>query len=137
MLRLNDIDSMYLAEELAGFAKRLAEDGVVPRQVDLLVLGFAYAVRRQLPPPVKIKRHDLLRAGGLDADTRLALESVAPWYARELGAEVPTDPRSLLDLICRLGSAGLAELQRQWEGRAKSQIELSIFRLIQADTKPM
>jgi hypothetical protein len=38
-------------------------------------------------------------------------------------------PGSLLDFVCRVGSAGLAALQKQWEGRAKNQIELSILRL--------
>ncbi len=129
MIHLNDIDSVYIAEELSGLAKRLVEDGIFARQVDLLLLGFAHAVRKRIVPPTKIKRHDLLRAGGIDPDTRLAIEAVAPWYARELGQEPPEDPRSLLDFICRVGSAGLAELEKQWKGRAKSQIELSILRL--------
>ena len=129
MLRLNDIDSLYIAEELAGFTKRLVEDGVVPRQVDLLLLGFAHAVRNRIIPPDKIKRHDLLRAGSLDADTRLAVESVASWYAREVGLDMPSEPRMLLDLVCRVGSVGIAALQQLWQGRAKGQIQLAILRL--------
>jgi len=135
VIHLKDIDSMYIAEELSGLAKRLVEDGVVARQVDLLLLGFAYAVRNRIEPPERIRRHDLLRAGGIDPDTRLAVEAVAPWYARELGLEPLTDPRTLLDFICRVGSAGLAALQKQWEGRAKSQIELSILRLQSMDNR--
>lgn len=129
MIRLNDIDSMYIDEQVAGFAKRLVEDGIVPRQVDLLLLGFGYAVHNRIQPPERIKRHDLLRAGGVEENTRLAVEAVAPWYAREFGVAAPEDARGLLDFICRVGSAGVAALQKEWEGRAKSQIELSILRL--------
>lgn len=129
MLHLKELDSMYIAEDVSGFAKRLVEDGIVSLQVDLLLLGFGHAVRNRIPPLDKIKRHDLLRAGGIEPDTRLAVEAVAPWYARELQLEPPSDRRSLLDFICRVGSAGVAALQREWEGRAKSQIALSILRL--------
>ena len=134
MIHLNDIDSVYIAEQVSGFSKRLVEDGVFSRQVDLLLLGFGHAVRNQISPPEKIRRHDLLRAGGIEPDTRLAIEAVAPWYARELGLEPPSDPRTLLDFICRVGSTGVAALQTEWEGRAKGQIELSILRSGQAST---
>jgi hypothetical protein len=126
---LQDIDSVYVAEELSGFTKRLTEDGVVARQVDLLLLGFGFAVRNRIPPPERIRRHDLLRVGALDADTRLSIEAVATWYARELGLPPLEGERSLLDFICRVGSAGLSTLQTHWEGKAKSQIELAILKL--------
>jgi hypothetical protein len=129
MAKLKDNDSMYVAEELSGFTKRLTEDGIVARQVDLLLLGFGFAVKNHTPPPERIRRHDLLRAGALDDDTRLAVESVAPWYARELGQPPLDDERSLLDFICRVGSAGLTALQTEWEGKAKNQIELAILKL--------
>lgn len=135
MIHMKDIDSVYVAEDLSGLARRLVEDGIVARQVDLLLLGFGYAVRNRIAPPERIQRHDLLRAGGIDPDTRLAVEAVAPWYARELGLEPPGDSRSLLDFICRVGSAGLAALQKQWEGRTKTQIELSILRLASSDAR--
>lgn len=129
MLTMNDADSMYIAEEQSGYAKQLVEDGVFGRQVDLLLLGFSYAVAKNITPPERIKRHDLLRAGGIEPDTRLAVESVAIWYARENGLEVPEDPKGLLDLICRIGSAGVEALKDEWKGRAKSQIELAVLRL--------
>ncbi len=129
MLHMEYNDSMYIDESVSGFTKRLVEDGIVSRQVDLLLLGFGYAVQKRIKPADKIKRHDLLRAGGVDQDTRLAVEAVAPWLARELGIAAPEDERGLLDFICRVGSVGIAALQQEWEGRAKSQIELSILRL--------
>ena len=104
------------------------------RQVDLLLHGFGNAVRTRLAPPEKVRRHDLLRAGGIEPDTRLAVEAVAPWCARELELEPPRDSRSLLDFVCRVGSAGVTALQKEWEGRAKSQIELNILRLALAST---
>jgi len=129
MLHLNDLDSMYIDEQVSGFTKHLVDDGIVPRQIDLLLLGFSYAVTRSIRPQEKIRRHDLLRAGAIDTNVRLAIESVGPWFARELNIEPPSDPRSLLDFICRVGSTGITTLQKEWEGRAKSQIKLSILRL--------
>lgn len=129
MPKLKDNDSIYVAEELSGFTKRLAADGVVARQVDMLLIGFGYAVSNHIGPVDRMRRHDLVRAGALDDDTRLAIESVAPWYARELGMPALEDAKSLLDFICRVGSAGVAALQKEWEGRAKSQMELAILRL--------
>ncbi len=137
MLHLKDNDSMYIDEAVSGFAIRLVNDGIVPRQVDLLLIGFGYSVQKRIIPADKIKRHDLLRASGIQKDSRLAVEAVAPWFAREMGLDIPEDERSLLDLICRIGSAGIAALQKEWEGRAKSQIELSILKLGTASTTNM
>ena len=129
MLHMEVGDRMYIEEKISGFAKRLAEDGIVERQVDLLLLGFGYAVRNRIKPDDRIKRHELLRAGGIDEDTRTAVEAVAPWFAKEIGIEEPQDERGLLDLVCRVGSAGVAKLLKEWEGKSKSQIELAILRL--------
>lgn len=135
MLHMRDIDSMYIEEKVSGFAKRLAEDGIVERQVDLLLLGFGYAVQHRIKPDDRIKRHDLHRAGAIDRDTRTAVEAVAPWFAKEIGIEEPQDERGLLDFVCRVGSAGVAQLQKEWEGRSKSQIELAILQLSGSDSE--
>jgi hypothetical protein len=131
MIRLNDMDSTYIDEAVAGFAKRMTDDGILGRQVDLLLLGFAYAIQNDLPPTSKIKRHDLVRVGGIDADTRLAVEATAHWYARKIGETELSEPKQLLEFICRLGSAGVSALQKEWKDRAKSQIEMQILRLTQ------
>ena len=129
MLRLKETDSTFISEEHAGFAKRLVEDGLLPRQVDLLLLGFSHAVQNGLRPLEKVKRHDLVRAGGIDESSRMVFEAVAAWYARRLGQEEPKDAKALLDFICRLGSTGVGALKQEWEGKSKSQIRLSIVKL--------
>jgi len=131
MIRLNDMDSTYIDEAVAGFAKRMADDGILARQVDLLLLGFAYAIQNDIAPTAKIKRHDLVRVGALDPDTRPAVEATAHWYARTLGDAEMTEPKQLLEFIWRVGSAGVAALQKEWKDRAKSQIEMQILRLTQ------
>lgn len=130
MHRLNEVDSTYVAEEVSGFTKQWVENGVFSRQVDLLLLGFSYAVQNRILPENRINRHDLLRAGALDTEVRLALEAVAPWYARQLEIPPPKDQRTLLDFICRVGSAGIKALQAEWKDRSKSQIESWILRLL-------
>lgn len=129
MLHLDAMDNMYIDEKLSGFTKKLVQDGVCEKQVDLLLLGFGHAVRSRIPPAEKIDRHDLLKAGALKDDLRLATEAVAVWYVRELGQDPLDDGKKLLDFICRLGSAGLTALKAEWEGKGKSQIELAILRM--------
>ena len=133
MIHLSDIDSMYIDEQVAGFAKRMVEDGIVARQVDLLLIGFGYAVQQRLQPLEKIKRHDLLRAGALDPDSRLAIEATASWFARTMELPEPNDSRSLLDFICRVGSTGTIAIQTKSDGRAKNQIELLLLNLAQGE----
>ena len=128
MLHMNDADNMFIAEDVAGFAKRLTDDGIFVRQLDLLLLGFGYAVQNQIPPVDKVKRHDLTEAAAVTNDIRLAVEAVAPWYACQLGIDPPGDERSLLDFVCRVGSAGMKALQTEWKDRSKSQVQSWILK---------
>jgi hypothetical protein len=128
MLRMNDADNTFITEDVAGFAKRLTDDGIFPRQLDFLLLGFSYAVRNRIPPMEKGKRHDLTEVAAVTEDIRVAVEVVAPWYARQLGIDPPGDERSLLDFICRVGSAGIKALQKEWKDRSKSQIQSWILK---------
>jgi hypothetical protein len=130
MVHMNDADNMFIAEDVAGFVKRLTEEGIFPRQLDFLLLGFSYAVQKRIFPVDRGKRHDLTEAAAVKRDIRQAVEVVAPWYARELGIDPPTDERSLLDFICRVGSAGIGALQKEWKDRSKSQIQSLILMLI-------
>jgi hypothetical protein len=129
---MNDADNMFIAEDVAGFAKRLTDDGIFPRQLDLLLLGFGYAVQNQIPPVEKAKRHDLTEAAAVGKDIRLAVEAVAQWYARQLGFDPPGDERGLLDFICRVGSAGMKALQTEWKDRSKGQIQSWILKHVKA-----
>ena len=128
MLRLKGSENLFFSKDLIGYADKLTEEGVVPRRVDLLLLGFSYAVANNLPPADKVKRHDLIRAYGIDNE-RLAIEAVAHWYARELGRDELKNESKLLDFICRVGIAGLRELQKRWEQKSKSQIQWDIMQL--------
>lgn len=130
MVHLDEVDNVYISEELAGYAKKLVQDGVFPRQVDLLLLGFAYAVEEGIKAPDRISRHDLVRAGSIDRDTRIAVEAIAIWYARQEGLPEIEDQKKLLDFVCRLGSVGVEALKQRWEGKSKSQIELQILTLV-------
>jgi len=127
VIHLDEVDNVYISEELAGYAKKLVQDGVFPRQVDLLLLGFAYAVDKGLTPPERIPRHDLVRAGSIERDMRLALEATAHWYTRQDAGSAIEDEKRLLDFVCRLASKGVEVLKLEWEGKSKSQIELSVL----------
>ena len=129
MLNINELDHIYISEGVAAYSKKLASDGVFDRQVDFLLLGFAYAVQKELTPPDRIQRHDLIRAGAIEVDTRLAIEAIAGWYVERKGLTGFDDEKKLLDFVCRLGSEGVKVLQEEWSGKTKSQIELNILRL--------
>jgi hypothetical protein len=115
----------------AGFADKMVDDGVYLRRVDLLLLGFAFAVTEKLSPADDVQRHELVRAMGLEDDTRLAVEAAAQWYAKELVIDGPHNERGSLNLLCRMGIAGMRALRRRWEGRTKSQIQFDIMRLVE------
>ena len=132
MIRLKGTETLFISEDLIGYADTLYKEGTIPRRVDLLLLGFSYAVTNNLLPAENVKRHDLVRAYSVDNDARLAIEAVAHWYARELGKDELTSESELLDFICRVGIAGLRELQKRWEQRRKSQIQWDIMELAAA-----
>ena len=128
MIHLQSDQRLSISEDLIGFADRLANEGTVPRRVDLLLLGFSYAVNNQLPPAEDAKRHELIRVSGL-GESQLVVEAVAEWYARTLNLPKSADASELLDFIIRLGVAGVRVLQERWEGKSKSQIQWDVMRL--------
>ncbi len=130
MIKLRETDRLYLSPETIGYSDKLKEEGTFSRRVDLLTLGFAYAVRNNFEPAQDIKkREELIAAGSIDEDLRLAIESTATWYSRQRKWELPDSERKLLDFICRLGISGVRALKERWEGKTKSQIHLDIIQL--------
>ena len=129
MIQLKDLDLIYVDKELAPLTARLAEEGTVQRQVDLLLIGYAYAIQQKMKPKEKIIRHDLIRAGALGDDNKIAIELTAPWYTKEQELQKIETPKQLLEFTCKLASAGLEKLAEKWKERTKSQIELAILKL--------
>lgn len=129
MIHLREQDNLYMDEPLAGFTKRLKDDGIVERQVDLLLIGAAYAIREGLAPVDSLKRHDLIRVANIDSDLILAFEASLLWYVREHGLPEPEDHRSLLDLLARIGSAGLLLLKKEWRDLSSGQWKLRLLTL--------
>lgn len=128
MVHLQGTERLFISEDLIGYADKLTRDGVFPRRLDLLLLGFSYAVTNRLSPAGDVKRHELTRAVSLD-ESQLPVEAVAHWYAREIDQGELVDEGSLLDFICRVGTAGAGALSERWKGRSKSQIQWDIIRL--------
>ncbi len=131
MIHLQGTERLYISEDLIGYADKLSKDGVFPRRLDLLLLGFSYAVTNGLLPAEGARRHELTRAESL-GDQKLPIEAVAHWYARKLGQDEPETEHELLDFIFRTGVAGVRALRERWEGRGKSQIQWDIMRLATA-----
>lgn len=127
MIHLQSDQRLSISEDLIGFADRLTTEGTVPRRVDLLLLGFSYAVNNQLRPAEDTKRHELIRVSGL-GDAQLVVEAVAQWHARALDLSELADASELLDFIIRVGVAGVRALKERWEGKSKSQIQWDIMR---------
>ena len=134
MIHLQSDQRLAISEDLIGFSDRLSNEGTVPRRLDLLLLGFSYAVNNQLPPAEDAKRHELIRASSL-GDAQLAFEAVAQWYARALDSPELVDESELLDFIIRVGVAGVRALKERWEGKSKSQIQWDVMRLAANDQK--
>ena len=129
MIRLKGTERTFISKELIGFADKLAKEGTVAIRLDLLMLGFSYAIQQQLPPVESYTKHELVRTQSL-GENIIAYEAAANWYAKELGLlEKINDSNDLADFICRVGVAGLSELQKEWEVKSKSQIQWHIMQL--------
>ena len=129
MVHLQGTERLFISENLIGYADKLTEDGVFPRRLDLLLMGFSHAVTNEIPPvdADEITRHELTRAVSL-GDQQLPIEAVAHWYAQKLNREVPENEHDLLDFICRTGIAGVHELRKRWDGRSKSQVQFDLIK---------
>jgi len=128
MVHLQGTERLFISEDLIGYADKLTEDGVFPRRLDLLLMGFSHAVTNEIPPVdnSEITRHELTEAVSL-GKKQLPVEALAHWYAQKLGRELPEDGYELRDLICRTGIAGVQELRVKWEGRSKAQVQWNIL----------
>ena len=129
MIHLESAQRLAISEDLIGFSDRLSKEGTVPRRVDLLLLGFGYAVKNQFLPAEEVERHELIRVSGLGDEAQLAIEAVASWHARALNLPELADESELLDFIIRVGVAGVRALKERWEGKSKSQIQWDVMRL--------
>lgn len=128
MIHLRGQDNLYVEASLAGFTKQLKDDGIIARQVDLLLIGAAYAIRVGLDPLDSLKRHDLVKVASISPpDVIHALEAALPWYTREHGLPEPQDYSSLLELLAGIGSAGVAKLKESWEQLSPGQIRLKLM----------
>ncbi len=129
MIHLQSHQRLFISEDLAGFADHLSNEGTMPRRVDLLLLGFSYAVNNRLSPTEEAKGRELTRVASLGGESQLAVEAVAQWYARSLDSSEFADESELLDFIIRVGVAGVRALKERWEGKSKSQIQWDVMRL--------
>lgn len=128
MIHLQSHQRLFISEDLAGFADHLSNEGTMPRRVDLLLLGFSYAVNNRLLPSEEAKARELTRVASL-GEAQLAVEAVAQWYARDLDSPEFADEGELLDFIIGVGVTGVRALKERWEGKSKSQIQWDVMRL--------
>jgi len=127
MLHLQPNDRLFISEDVLGFADEINKQGTMPRRIDLMFLGFSYAVVNGLPPAHDVKRHQLIQVAAIDADTLLSAESVAQWYAKENKLGEIVDEKQLLEFICCIGITGIRALQDRWKNKSKSQIQFDIL----------
>ena len=130
MLHLQPSDRLFISEDLTGFSDKIVNQGTLSRRIDLVFLGFSYAVNNRLEPAEDYKRHQLIQVASIDSDTLLALESVAHWYAKELQLDGIDNEASLLEFICALGINGVRALRDRWKNKSKSQIQFDILSIV-------
>lgn len=127
MIRLSGTEDIYISEDLLGYVDKLREEGTITRRVDLLLMGFSYAVTHELAPAENFPRHSLIKVYGID-DMKLVIEATAQWYAERIRYSLESSS-DLLNLICGLGVAGARELRDQWREKSKPQIWWDIMEL--------
>jgi hypothetical protein len=126
MIHLQQGDRLFISEDLIGFSDEFVRKGIMGRRVDLMFLGFSYAVKNGMPPTDDFRRHQLIQVALIDADTMLTIETVAQWYTKEIGHGEITEQPKLLEFICSLGITGVRALQERWQNKSKSQIQFDI-----------
>jgi hypothetical protein len=126
MIQLQPGQRLFISKDLMGYADKLDADGVFPKRLDLLLYGFAYAIKHDLAPAQEARPQELVRVMYL-GDNQLPFTAVAQWYARKIGVSI-SDEKELLDFLCRVGISGVEALRERWETRRKSQIQLDIAR---------
>lgn len=125
MIKFEPSRQFYISKDLLGYADKLIQEGTFRRRVDLLLLGFAFAVRNEIVPAEEYQRHDLIYVNNLKK-MLLPVEVAGNWYARQLGYILKND-KELLDFVCAVGIAGTRELKERWSERRKSQIQWDIL----------
>jgi hypothetical protein len=127
MIHLQPNDRLFISEDVVGFADEINSQGTVPRRIDLMFLGFSYAITSELLPAKDVKRHTLIQVAAIEPNLLLATEAVAQWYTKEKGLEQISDEKQLLEFICFMGITGIRDLQKRWKNKSKSQIQRDIL----------
>ena len=122
MIHLQSNQRLYISEDLRGYVDKLIDDGTIPYAVDFLQLGFAYAVRKELEPATEFDRHTITTNTDILGKTKISLEAVAQWYARESNVEIESS-NDLLIFICNMSITGGRLLKEKWATRSKPQIQ--------------
>lgn len=130
MIRLQGNERLFISEDLLGFTDELDKQGTIPRMVDILFLGFSYAIKNNLMPAESYKRHPIVAVMSIEPDMLLAIEATTQWYCKQTGLDEPQNETDLLTLICAIGIAGARELQKRWEVRSKSQIQMDVISIV-------
>lgn len=125
MIKLDPTKKFFISEDLIGYADKLIKEGTFRRRVDLLLVGFSYAVNNQISPADDYQRHELIYVNNLK-EMLLPVEATANWYSRDLGYQLEDDGQ-LLEFICAVGIAGTRVLQDRWRERRKSQIQFDVL----------
>lgn len=126
MIHLQPSDRLFISEDLIGFSDEFVTKGIMKRRVDLLFLGFSYAVKTGLLPAEEYRRHALIQVALIEEELMLSIEAIAQWYAQELRYNEIVDKSKLLEFICTIGISGVKALQERWENKSKSQIQFDI-----------
>jgi len=125
MIKIDPTKKFFISEDLIGYADKLIEEGTFQRRVDLLLVGFSFAVNNRIEPAGEYQRHELIYVNNLK-EMLLPIEATANWYSRELGYNLEDDGQ-LLEFICAVAIAGTRELQNRWKERRKSQIQWDVL----------
>lgn len=129
MIHLRSNQRLYISEDMRGYVDKLIDDGTIPYAVDFLQLGFAYAVRERIQPAKEFDRHNITSNTDILGESKLVIEAVANWYAREIDTPIPVDSGDLLQIICNSGVAGGHSLKQRWSSKSKSQVQNDISNL--------
>lgn len=128
-----DIKAKFSATAKAkGYLDYLLNNRVFQRAIDAYAFAAAYAIKNnaEIPQVINGRSNSLAEVFRLDENVRLALEAGVYSVCKRNGQPEPADSAAVFDLVTKYAEIGLELLQKKWEGKTRTQIQIDIQKII-------
>ena len=132
MKRLDGIAKFSATAKAKGYLDYLLKNQVFQRAIDAYAFAAAYALKNnaEIPQVLNGRSNSLGEVYRLDENVRLALEAGVYAVCKRNGQLEPANSAEVFDLVTKYAEAGLELIQKKWEGKTRTQIQIDIQKII-------